>query len=385
LIDPSEARVNNCTSGVSRFCPSCEQRFLSFSAEMPDIQEHFMPRTVPELADEASLSLIPKTSGAKYEQEYDKFILWCKTKGTADGDCSETVILAYLYELSSRYAPSSLWCKYSMLHKLIGIRNGVDIGTYSTVRAYLKVHSTGHIAKKSSVFTHEQINQFLNEANDNDFLHLKVVALFSLYGVCRKSEILSMTIDDIKDVGEHLLVNIPASKTGPRSFVLVPAKEASLCVLSNFRRYLKVRPANAPSRLFLGYRGGKCTRQAIGINTLSAFPKKIAEFLKLDSPSSYTSHAFRRSAATWMADNGIDLINLKRFGGWRSDSVAQAYVAESVGNKTKIAKLLNEDSTVRSANLTITETVQSSYEKPTIEVSAYNNCNFNIHINQNNI
>jgi integrase len=119
------------------------------------------------------------------------------------------------------------------------------------------------------------------------------------------------------------------------------------------------------------------------INTLASYPKKIAEFLKLESPISYTSHAFRRSAATWMADNGIDLINLKRFGGWKSDSVAQGYVAESVGNKTKIARLLNEDSTVKATELNITESVKSSCATPTIDVSACSNCTFNIHINQN--
>jgi integrase len=242
---------------------------------MTDAPEQSIPHVVSELANEASRSLVPKTSGVKYEQEYDKFLLWCKTKETTDNDYSETVILAYLYDLSSRYAASSLWCKYSMLHKLIGIKHGVDIGTYSTVRAFLKVHSTGHIAKKSNVFTREQINHFLGDASDDHFLHIKVIALFSLYGACRKSEILSITIDDIVNVGEHLLVKITTSKTGPRSFILVPSKETSLCVLSNFRKYLKLRPANAPTRLFLGYRGGKCTRQPIGSILLPLIPKKL--------------------------------------------------------------------------------------------------------------
>ena len=62
--------------------------------------------------------------------------------------------------------------------------------------------------------------------------------------------------------------------------------------------------------------------------------------------------------------------------------MAQAYVAESVGNKTKIAKLLNEESTVMVKALNITESVQSSFTRPSIEMSACNNCTFNIHINQ---
>lgn len=49
----------------------------------------------------------------------------------------------------------------------------------------------------------------------------------------------------------------------------------------------------------------------------------------------------RCSAATILADMGVNLINLKRFGRWKSDSVAQSYVGESLHNKRKMADLLS--------------------------------------------
>jgi len=43
----------------------------------------------------------------------------------------------------------------------------------------------------------------------------------------------------------------------------------------------------------------------------------------------YTVHAFRRSAATNLADAGVSFVNLKRHGQWKSDSVIEGYIANS--------------------------------------------------------
>ena len=64
--------------------------------------------------------------------------------------------------------------------------------------------------------------------------------------------------------------------------------------------------------------------------------KKVATFLKLPNPSLYTGHAFRRSSATLLADSGADLSLLKRHGGWKSTSVAERYIEDSLNTKIKL-------------------------------------------------
>ncbi|XP_026331776.1 hemicentin-1-like [Hyposmocoma kahamanoa] len=65
-------------------------------------------------------------------------------------------------------------------------------------------------------------------------------------------------------------------------------------------------------------------------------PKEIAKFLNLPDPDLYTGHSFRRTSATLLADSGADLLTLKRHGGWRSSTVAESYVEDSVRNKSNI-------------------------------------------------
>ena len=69
-------------------------------------------------------------------------------------------------------------------------------------------------------------------------------------------------------------------------------------------------------------------KKAVGPKTVADFVKTACAILKVD-PQGYTSHCFRRSAATNLADAGVSFINLKRHGQWKSDSVAEAYIANS--------------------------------------------------------
>lgn len=82
---------------------------------------------------------------------------------------------------------------------------------------------------------------------------------------------------------------------------------------------------------------------------MATYPRKIADLLGLPDASEYTSPALRRSSATWMADGGVDLINLKRFGGWKSDTAAQGYIAESTTNKRMLAEVLQGNSSIKIA------------------------------------
>jgi site-specific recombinase XerD len=245
---------------------------------MDDADDSCTPPEVREIAEHASSDLLPVRTRQKYEQTYETFKNWCIAKNVQPSRITENIVLAYLSELSNRYAASTLWTIYSMLRQTISLNLGVDIKAFAKVQALLKRGSTNHVAKKSAAFSRTNIEKFLCEADDQQFLHVKVVALFSLFGACRKSEILALTIDDVSDAGAHVLVTIRESKTGPCSFVIVGAGDSKMNALLYFRQYINLRPKNAPNRLFLGMRDSKCTRQPIGRNTIAGYPKKMLNY-----------------------------------------------------------------------------------------------------------
>lgn len=55
----------------------------------------------------------------------------------------------------------------------------------------------------------------------------------------------------------------------------------------------------------------------MGINTIRKLPVKIAEFLRLDNPSTFTADSFCRSSATLLENQGERFVGIKHFGGWK--------------------------------------------------------------------
>lgn len=339
------------------------------------------PPSLKETADAAVADLVPQRSKRQYEKAFNDFQAWCSARGVRNGYLSENIVIAYLGELSSRYAPSTLWSIFSMLKSTLLVHSGKDIKGFEKVHAFLKRKSGNFTAKKSEVFSRENIMEFLSRAPDDQYLAVKLAMLFGIFGACRKGELAKMKVNDITDHDDHLFIRVPETKTGvPRTFVVVghtdPVYNALLC----YRKYVALRPSFSVDnpiqyRFFLKYGSGKCSRQPIGAHTFGKMPSEVATFLKLNNPLRFTGHALRRSAATLLADKGIDIVNLKRFGGWKSDSVAEGYIGDSKQNKRKLAETMLADHD-KESNSNNKENLEGK-----INFSNCINCTFNIAIN----
>jgi Phage integrase family len=158
-------------------------------------------------------------------------------------------------------------------------------------------------------------------------------------GGCRCDELHKLTVDNIDDQGSILVVTLPDTKTNkPRIFTVI-SEGMDVNHVDLFRNYARLRPAHAvDKRFFLFYKAGKCSIQPVGIHTLGKIPQEIAKFLNLQNPESFTGHCFRRSSASMLADAGADILTLKRHGGWKSTTVAEGYVEDSISNKVRICE-----------------------------------------------
>lgn len=361
---------------------------------------------IEEAADVACSSLLPERSKKRYEVTYALFKKWCDAKKLVI-HTTESVLLAYFLELSKKYtSPASLWCEYSMLRSTISLNDNVDISKYTKLKAFLKNKNTGYRPKKSEVFTIEDIAKFLSEAPDETYLMKKVVAIMGIAGACRKDELCKVTVDDISDKGNVILIKIPDSKNHePRSFIIVDNETDNFHCLQLFRKYMSLRPKNLENkRFFLRYQNGRCVNQPVGRNIFAKIPLEIAKFLCLENAEKYTGHSFRRTSATLLANSGVDVLALKRHGGWKSSAVAESYVAESLTNKVQVANKIFHISNQEASSSHQTSTndifenmVDAQFDDPELPtelnkeiqknltsiltVNNMNNCTFHISIN----
>ncbi|KAJ3665542.1 hypothetical protein Zmor_001033 [Zophobas morio] len=137
--------------------------------------------TPPEIIEKAKTAienLLPAKSRDRYETVYHKF-MERKLKNKVNS-LSENVMLVYFEELSTTMKPSSLWAIYSMLRATINIKHDkINIATYPKLIALLKRKADGFKSKKSKTLTSKNINDFLQNAPDTQYLFMKVVLIIA--------------------------------------------------------------------------------------------------------------------------------------------------------------------------------------------------------------
>ena len=292
-----------------------------------------IPDIILQRAAKIMDNLLPQRSVDRYNSTYAAFRRWQANHHVHSFD--ENVLLVYFDTLSQKFAPITLWANYSMLKSTIQTRHNVDIGKYAKLTVFLKRKSDGFksMASVQSNWMALRKIEKINLCIFNYFnFQFQVLAVFGICGACRSDEITNVQLEDVKDYGDHFIVYLPVTKTKiSRTFT----------ISGNFyaitKKYANLRPTKASTtRFFVNYQNQKCTVQNVGKNKVAGTPKIIAKFNNLPDASSYTGHAFRRTSATLLADAGGNITDLKRHGGWKSTTVAEGYIADSIGNKRRI-------------------------------------------------
>ena len=130
---------------------------------MSDSEMECTPPELRESAQQITLNLLPEKSKARYEKAYKNFREWCLEKG-AQNFTSESVLLAYFGDATKSKKPSTMWALYSMLKSTISSKNNIDISKYAKLIAYLKKQNIGYHPRKSSIFTKQDVENFLKNA-----------------------------------------------------------------------------------------------------------------------------------------------------------------------------------------------------------------------------
>ena len=125
----------------------------------------------------------------------------------------------------------------------------------------MKRNSSGYTPKQAKSFTRDQINTFLRDACDDDYLptkvgmtkdavihilyvlNLQVATIFGIFGGCRREELYSLAVDSIVDAGSSIIKTIPITKTGCRRVFTVIDDGKGIDYLKIIRKYRNMRPS----------------------------------------------------------------------------------------------------------------------------------------------
>ena len=168
------------------------------------------------------------------------------------------------------------------------------------------------------------------EFDQPENLVLKVTMLLGYFGALRSEELRNIRWSDVQLLdSEEWTVQFQPSKArdasiGLKSFLL-PSVVLGMNVNNVFSNYIGLVAEKNRSERFLKNWNVKGARyvQNRGADNIAETGKRIASLLGLPESQKYTSHCFRRTSATLFAEGGGTIDQLKRFGRWKCDSIAE--------------------------------------------------------------
>ena len=163
-------------------------------------------------------------------------------------------------------------------------------------------------------------------------------------------------------------------------------KEETRHIWSNNKRY--------GTRVFWQFRNGKHHGQPLGKDWFYKYPQEIAKFLNLPDPDSYSGHSICGTGTTIYANTRCSLLQLKKYGAWKSDKTAEIYYKDSekqrVDTAEAITNEIDQSQSQKNRNYHNHNHKRQSreYDDDTIDTNpipskksklslTFNNCNFN--------
>ena len=258
-------------------------------------------------------------------------------KEQIENEFNDICLVKFFNQIKERYSPNTIWVIYSCINADFIDRFGINLNGLPRLKKFLKNQASKYVAKKSATFSPEEIEKILLHLQENispkNTLHGVGISLL-YFGLLRANEVREIVVTDVTLLKNEANPRVEVAfahdrKKRNNGFKFYVAGQ----YMSMYDRYLKElcpKTIKAGKVQFLKNWNKKGNRriQNTGKGVVNDLHKVACKILNKNADP-YTSHTWRRSAATNLADAGVSFINLKRHGQWLSDSVVEGYIANS--------------------------------------------------------
>lgn len=330
------------------------------------------------------LETVKETSRPVYQKRVEEYHNWCSEFDHRAFEAES--LLTYMKHLHDEgiFMTSTLWSLVSIIGTYMECYNGKKpAAELPLIHQLLKNWQKTEDTKKAETFSKEEVFKFLNEAPDDDnYLVKKVVMIIAINCCQRKCEIAAMNFEDLKFNPDCILVEMYRAKDRGKKCL-----KSSAITDGRMREIVSLYISKFPEserkgRLFRKMKNGKVTKQVIGENKIAEYGKDIALYLghPEEVAAKFTSHCFRRTAGTILAEENFSMDMIKIAGNWKSTTAAQGYIDNSIRMKRRIGDAFG---TEESENLTVSKTPKNQEPSGTTSIATQNVYNYTISNVQN--
>jgi len=159
----------------------------------------------------------------------------------------------------------------------------------------------------------------------------RALLLIGFAGAFRRSELVSLTVADIEQAKQGLIVQLRFSKTdqeGRGRKVAIPYARGSVCPVLAYQQWLEVAKITEGA-IFRGVnRHGHISDAAITAQAVALVVKERAQAVGLDS-AKYAGHSLRSGLVTSAAKLGVSSWKIREQTGHKSDAMLARYIRDA--------------------------------------------------------
>jgi len=159
----------------------------------------------------------------------------------------------------------------------------------------------------------------------------KALLLIGYFGGFRRSELVSIEVENLKWEPEGLIITLPKSKTdqeGEGKLRAIPYGNEFICPVASLKVWIEESEiAEGPAFRPIN-RWGQIQSKAMSPSSINEFLKIIGKACNFDFVVDLSSHSLRRGLTTSAAREDIDFETIKKQGGWKSDATVWEYIDE---------------------------------------------------------
>lgn len=261
-----------------------------------------------------------------YKSDLKYFKEWCQENGQSELPASASTLAAYVSHLADTHKWASINRKLAAISKLHELNN-LDLPTkdkaFRAVMEGIK-RTKGVRQKQAPAFKLKDLKKILQamDTTTHSGLRDKCLLLVGFAGAYRRSELVSLNIEDVDFNDDGAIISLSRSKTNQygeseeKAFFYSP--EADFCPIRNLKQWIK-RLERPTGPLFVRVRkGDKITEERLNDMT-------VYETVKKYMGERYSAHSLRASFITIAKINGADDSEIMRQSKHKTSLMIQRY------------------------------------------------------------
>jgi site-specific recombinase XerD len=277
-----------------------------------------------------------ENSRRAYRSDWRQFEAWCRGQGLVGLPAAPETVALYMTALAADHKPASLQRKLTSItkaHQAAGfptpasMQNAVVSETLKGIRRSLGTAQPG----KEPLLTADILQ--LLDALDDGLLGCRdrALLLVGFAGGFRRSELVSLDVEDVSETADGLVIRVRRSKTDPEAkgtTVALPyGSTAATCPVRCYRTWISAAGVASGPAFRSVDRHGRVGQHRMNAGSVARLIKRAAEAAGLD-PASYAGHSLRAGFATQAFLNGAPEVSIMRQTRHKSLNTLRKYIRD---------------------------------------------------------